>query len=94
VNLIFSQKSRDDIKSINDYLRDQADSETIERYIAKLVSACQELSMSPVRHRRYGKTRYHRMVHGNYLVFYEIVDEKLIVVVHIRHAARKPWAGR
>ncbi|MFZ4779430.1 MAG: type II toxin-antitoxin system RelE/ParE family toxin [Terrimicrobiaceae bacterium] len=90
--VVFSARSDHDLSEIKAFIaRESASPDTARNLISKLYLACLSLQDFPecfpfpvcnFRHRL--------MPVGNYLVFYEIFGDD-VVILHIRHAARKPF---
>jgi hypothetical protein len=63
----------------------------VKSFIEKRIS---ELGEFPVRHRLIPKLGVHALWLGRYpyIVYYRVIGDE-IAIVHIRHAARRPWTG-
>ena len=60
-----------------------------ERFVNELLAACLALADFPERFPlvpRYERHRIRHRVHGNYLIFYRVESDK-VVVVHVLHGA-------
>lgn len=91
---VFSARSDHDLRKIRAFIeRESASGDVARRFLEKLYLACLSLETFP---ERFGFPFYnfhHRaMPVGNYLVFYEIAGDD-VVVLHIRHAARTPFTA-
>ena len=90
----YAPRSVRDLAKIRDYIIDESRSrETADRYLTRLLNACETLNFLPERFPRYPFARDWRMMpFGNYLVFFRTY-ENAVRIGHIRHAARKPFRG-
>jgi plasmid stabilization system protein ParE len=91
--VVFSARSDRDLSEIEGFItRESASADTARNLLSKLYHACLSLENFPERFAYPIYNFKHRMMPvGNYLVFYEIVGED-VVVLHIRHTARKPFS--
>ena len=61
-----------------------------ETYLDELLDACERIGLTPLGCPvvpRYEAAGYRRSVHGNYLIFYRVRDER-VEIVRILHGAR------
>ena len=92
--IIFSPRSRRDLEKIHAYIaRESGSPETAARFIRQLLDACDSLESLPARFPAYPYSlRWRMMPSGNYLIFFRI-ESGAVSIGHIRHAARRPFAG-
>jgi len=80
-----------DREAIFDYIerRNPRAAREVKAYIERRVSALGDL---PIRHPFVPKLRVHALWLGRYpyIVYYRVGKDE-IAIVHIRHAARRPW---
>src|SRR5207248_30173 len=92
--VVFSPRSQRDLEKIRDWIADESGSRApADRFLAELFDACDSLQSLPWRFAAYPHARPWRMMaFGNYLVFFQIheAEER---IGHVRHGARKPFAG-
>jgi len=90
----YAPRSTRDLAKIRDHIIQESRSrETAERYLTRLLDACETLDTLPERFPRYPFARDWRMMpFVNYLVFFR-TDENAVRIGHIRHAARMPFRG-
>ena len=90
----YAPRSAKDFVRIRAYIVKESKSEqTADRFIARLLEACDALDALPERFPRYSYARAWRMMpFGNYLVFFRI-QEKSVRIGHVRHAARRLFRG-
>ena len=90
----YAPRSARDLGKIRDYLIEESRSrETADRFLTRLLDACETLDTLPERFPRYPFAPDWRMMpFGNYLVFFRI-HENAVRIGHIRHAARRPFRG-
>ena len=87
------RSTRDLAKTRDDIIKESRSRETADRYLNRLLDACETLDSLPERFPRYPFVRDWRMMpFGTYLVFFRI-HENAVRIGHIRHAARKPFRG-
>lgn len=88
----YAPRSARDLARIRAYIVKESQSPaTADRFIARLLDACEALHTLPERFPRYPFARDWRMMpFGNYLVFFRI-HEEAVRIGHIRHAARRPF---
>ena len=91
--VVFSARSDRDLSEIEAFItRESASAATARNLLSRLYNACLSLEDFPERFPFPNYNFQHRMMPvGNYLVFYEIAGDD-VVVLHIRHAARKPFS--
>jgi len=91
--VVFSARSDHDLSEIEAFItRESASADTARNLLSKLYHACLSLKAFPERFAFPIYNFQHRMMPvGNYLVFYEISCDD-VVILHIRHAARKPFS--
>lgn len=90
----YAPRSRRDLERIRDYLTAESKSlEIAQKWIATLLNACDALDTLPQRYPAYPYAKpWHMMPVGNYLVFFS-VEGTDVHIGHVRHAARRPFAG-
>ena len=90
----YAPRSTRDLAKVRDYIIEESRSrETADRYLNRLLDACETLDFLPERFPRYPFVRDWRvMPFGNCLVFFR-THENAVRGGHIRHAARKPFRG-
>jgi plasmid stabilization system protein ParE len=79
---------------IHAWLVDEAQDRAVaDRFISQLLAACSTLETLPERFAVYPHaTTWRMMPFGNYLVFFQI-HSTVVLIGHIRHAARQPFGG-
>ena len=85
----FTDKARHDLLAIADYIA-QFDPYRALTFTRELRHKCNGLAEFPERFpltQRYASKGVRQRVHGNYLIFYRIESDK-IIVLHIIHGAR------
>ena len=92
--LVYSPRSSRDLDKIRRWITDESGSATIaSRFLAQLFDACDSLRRLPHRFAVYPYSRSWRMMpFGNYLVFFQVVDNE-VRIGHVRHSARRPFFG-
>jgi toxin ParE1/3/4 len=89
----YTPRALADREAIFDYIdkRNPHAAREVKSYIDKQIS---ELGNSVVRHRLIPKLDVHALWLGRYpyIVYYRVQGDE-IAIVHIRHAARRPWQG-
>jgi plasmid stabilization system protein ParE len=92
--VIYSPRSQRDLEKIHAWIADESGRSTIaDRFIGQLLDACDSLAMLPQRFAVYPYARHWRMMpFGNYLVFFRI-HEVEVRIGHVRHGAKRPFAG-
>jgi plasmid stabilization system protein ParE len=66
--------------------------EVASRFFGQLLDACDALRKLPQRYAAYPQARRWRMMpFGNYLVFFQILEEE-VRIAHVRHGARRPFS--
>jgi len=90
--VVFSAPSGQDFSEIEAYVtRESASPDAARNLLSNLYLACLSLQDFPERFPFPIYNLRHRMMPvGNYLVFYEIAGDD-VVILHIRHAARQPF---
>lgn len=90
----YAPRSVRDLARIRAYILKESQShETADRFLARLLDACDALHTLPERFPRYPSALDWRMMpFGNYLVFFR-VHEETVRIGHIRHAARRQFHG-
>lgn len=89
MKLRFTAEARTDLQQIGDYIAKDNPLRALS-FIDELERACLAITASAEAFplvSRYEKQGIRRKVHGNYLIFYR-VDADQLVVVHILHGAR------
>jgi plasmid stabilization system protein ParE len=89
--VVYAWRSRRDLESIRTYITGETkDDATADRFILRLLEACDSLGAIPERYGPYPYARKWRMMPvGNYLVFFQIRDAE-VLIGHVRHSAREP----
>jgi plasmid stabilization system protein ParE len=89
MKVVITEPAEADLEAIGDRIaRDNP--ERALTFVRELRQSCATLSDLPYGYalvRRYEHTGVRRRVHGNYLIFYRIVGE-MIVILHVLHGAR------
>ena len=87
----YAPRSTRDLAGIRAYIAKESESQqTADRFIARVLDACEALHTLPERFPRYPYARDWRMIpFGNYLVFFRI-HEEAVRIGHIRHAPCPP----
>ena len=90
----YAPRSVRDLVRVRAYILKESKSEqAADRFIARVLGACDALHTLPERFPRYPFAPDWRMMpFGNYLVFFRIHKEA-VRIGHIRHAARRPFRG-
>jgi toxin ParE1/3/4 len=92
MTVIYSPRSRRDLEKIHAYIVLESEGQA-NRFIGRLLNACEMLKIFPERFPAYPYARHWKMMpFGNYLVFFQI-HEGEVRIGHIRHAARKSFGG-
>jgi plasmid stabilization system protein ParE len=89
MKLIFTGAAEAELEAIGDWI-DRDNPDRALTFVRELRSACDTLVEMPRGYAlvaRYEHTGVRRRVHGDYLIFYRIVDDS-IEVLHILHGAR------
>jgi len=92
--VIYSRLAQRDLDTIYEHVaRDSGEPEITRRLIERMLDACDSLANFPERFAIYAHApRWRMMPIGNYLVFYRLADNA-ILIGHLRHAARKPFSS-
>ena len=89
----YTRRAFADREAIFDYLdqRDPRAARNVKAFIKKKIA---DLSYSPRRARIVRDLGVHALWLGRYpyIVYYRVQNDE-VVIVHIRHGARKPWTG-
>lgn len=87
----YAPRSARDLAEIQAYIARAAQSRSVaDRFVDRLLEACERLDVFPERFPRYPFARSWRMMpFENYLVFFRIEGDA-VRIGHIRHAAQKP----
>ena len=90
--VVYSRRAQSDLDQIYQWVaEDSGELEVARRLIARMLDACDSLANFPDRFPIYAHApRWRMMPIGNYLVFYRI-DGEAILIGHVRHAARAPF---
>ena len=86
--LEFSSEAENDLEQIADYIA-QDDPQRALSFVGELRSKCERLLDAPNSFAFVPRFEHHgirRRVHGNYLIFYRVESEK-VVIIHILHGA-------
>lgn len=84
----FTQAAEDDLEAIGDYIARDNPVRALT-FLRELRTACLELALMPERFPYLAGFEHRgirRRLHGNYLIFYRIDDER-VLIVHILHGA-------
>jgi plasmid stabilization system protein ParE len=94
VTVRYSPRSQRDLAAIQNFIAvESRDKPTADRYIARLLDACDALAILPDRYPTYPYAMGWRMMpFGSYLVFFQVRGDD-VRIGHIRHAARMPYRG-
>jgi toxin ParE1/3/4 len=88
MRLLFSAEARADPMRIGDYIS-QDSPVRAESFIDELEGRCKALLAAPLAYPlapRYESSGVHRMVHGNYLVFYRVGPD-VVTILHVLSGA-------
>ncbi len=90
----YSRRSQRDFDGIYKHVAEESgEAEMARRLIERMLDACDSLASFPERFATYTHApRWRMMPIGNYLVFYRIIAD-VILIGHVRHAARAPFSG-
>ena len=90
----YSRRSQRDLDVIYQRVAENSGhAETARRLIERMLDACDSLASFPERFATYTHApRWRMMPMGNYIVFYRISGD-VILIGHMRHAARAPFSG-
>lgn len=86
--LEFSDEAENDLEQIVDYIAERNPRRALS-FIRELQGNCEELVDNPSGFclvPRYERHKIRRRVHGDYLIFY-CVDTEKVVIIHILHSA-------
>ncbi len=86
--VVITDAAERDLEQIGDYIAQDSPNRA-ETFIREFRECCEQLAELPSRHAlvpRYEKTGVRRRPHGDYLIFYRIVDPT-VAVLHILHGA-------
>ena len=91
--VVYSRRVQGDLDRIYEGVaEDSGEAEIARRLIARILDACDSLASFPERFAIYAHApRWRMMPIGNYLVFYRLADDS-ILIGHVRHAAREPFS--
>jgi addiction module RelE/StbE family toxin len=89
----FTQRAIDDLTDIFNYI-EQENPHAAARVVSRIETVAAELGEVPGMGAPTDKQGIQRfpVSRTRYLIFYEIFENE-VVIVHIRHGARRPWAG-
>ncbi len=92
--IVYSRRAQHDLDVIYERVaRDSAEPETARRLIEGMLDACDSLAKFPERFAIYPHApRWRMMPIGNYLVFYRVAED-VVLMGHVRHAAREPFSS-
>jgi toxin ParE1/3/4 len=92
--VIYSRRAQRDLDTIYDHVaQDSGEPEIARRLIERMLDACDSLARFPERFATYAHAPRWRMIPiGNYLVFYRVADDA-VLVGHVRHAARRYFSS-
>jgi plasmid stabilization system protein ParE len=89
VIVVISAAAEADLESIGDWIARENPTRA-ESFIQELREACLSLANAPLGYSpvpRYEHADVRRRPHGNYLIFYRVMDDE-VVVLHVLHGAR------
>jgi plasmid stabilization system protein ParE len=88
--IILLDQAKDDITSIARFIEERSfDRETALIWIDSVMDAIMTLEVFPNSHPRFKYSPFRKMIHGDYLIFYEVDDENdEVCVTRIVHAKR------
>ena len=92
--IVYSPRSQRDLEKIRDWIAEKSGSPaTATRFAGGLFDACDSLETLPGRFAAYPYSRRWRMMpFGTYLVFFQVHEDQ-VRIGHIRHGAKRPFAG-
>ncbi|MDZ4362628.1 type II toxin-antitoxin system RelE/ParE family toxin [Brevundimonas sp.] len=89
MRVVLSREARDDLERIGDHIA-QDSPQRARSFVRELTEAASGIGQSPHAFQqvaRYREMGIRRRVHGNYLIFFRIELER-VVVIHILHGAQ------
>lgn len=87
--VVLSAAAEADLEAIGDWIATESPQRAIF-FVAELRRSCTELAFEPLMYSlvpRYEAAAIRRRVHGNYLIFYRVVGER-VEIIHILRGAR------
>jgi toxin ParE1/3/4 len=92
--VVYSGRAERDLDAIYERVaQDSGEPAIARRLIERMLGACDSLANFPERFAVYAHApRWRMMPIGNYLVFYRVADDA-VLIGHVRHAARKPFSS-
>ena len=92
--IVYAPRTLRDLDRIHGWIgREAGDRAFTDRFTGQLLAACATLETLPERFAAYPYGRTWRMMpFGNYLVFVK-VHATVVLIGHIRHAAKRPFGG-
>ena len=88
MNLEFTSEAEGDLEQIADYIAEHNPQRALS-FVRELRSRCEHLRSNPNSFGLVPRYEHHgirRRVHGNYVIFYRVEPEK-VVIIHILHGA-------
>jgi plasmid stabilization system protein ParE len=92
VRVIYAPRSRGDLGNIHNFIATESRSRQVaDRYLVRLLDACEALALLPERYPPYRYAPGWRMMpFESYLVFFQVHGND-VHIGHVRHGARKPF---
>jgi plasmid stabilization system protein ParE len=92
--VVYSGRVQRDLDTIYDHVaQESGEPEIARRLIERMLDACDSLASFPERFGTYAHApRWRMMPIGNYLVFYRLADDA-VLIGNVRHGARKPFSS-
>jgi toxin ParE1/3/4 len=90
VRLVFSAEAKADLIRIGDYIAQDNPSRALS-FIDELEARCRLLPGTPLAYPlvpRHGASGIRRVAHGNYLIFYRVSPDE-VIILHVLHGAMK-----
>lgn len=86
-NVIFRQKSIDDLNKIWNYTSEKWSELQADKYYASLELACAQIGKNPALGKKYDRIKDNLMGLriGRHIIFYQIVDKDIIEIIRILH---------
>lgn len=89
MKVVLSAEALGDLQQIGDYIA-QDNPDRARSFVAELLGKARALGDMPQAFpvvQRYAHLGVRRRVHGSYLIFYRVADER-VTVIHVLHGAR------
>jgi len=92
--VVYTSRAERDLDAIDERVaQDSGQPEVARELIERILGACDSLTSFPERFAMYAHApRWRMMPIGNYLVFYRMTDD-CVLIGHVRHAARAPFSS-